>query len=235
MYSFGQLLAEDRVVVEPEVAQHLDEPAALPRPSRRRPPPPPPIDARSFISVVSATVQPWLTSPRRWSSGTRTSLKNTSLNDAPPVIWRSGRTSTPGRLHVDHEAGEALVLGLVGVGAADDLADVAVLGARGPHLLAVDDPLVAVALGPGLQAGEVGAGARLAEQLAGDDVAAVHRRQVARPSPRRWRGRGSSGRPCRARCRRTPGRATSYRDFERGVEPLVGRPAAPGRRTPRAR
>ena len=26
----------------------------------------------------------------------RTSVKNTSLNEAPPVIWRSGRTSTPG-------------------------------------------------------------------------------------------------------------------------------------------
>ena len=48
------------------------------------------------MSVVRATAHPWLTSPRRWSSGTRTSLKNTSLKDAPPVIWRSGRTSTPG-------------------------------------------------------------------------------------------------------------------------------------------
>ena len=54
------------------------------------------MEDRSFMSVVSATDHPWLTSPRRWSSGTFTSLKNTSLNDAPPVIWRSGRTSTPG-------------------------------------------------------------------------------------------------------------------------------------------
>src|SRR5262249_18269908 len=60
------------------------------------PPPPAPMEARSFMSVVSATAHPWLTSPSRWSSGTRTSLKNTSLNEAPPVIWRSGRTSTPG-------------------------------------------------------------------------------------------------------------------------------------------
>ena len=48
------------------------------------------------MSVVRATVQPPLTSPRRWESGTRTSVKKTSLNEAPPVIWRSGRTSTPG-------------------------------------------------------------------------------------------------------------------------------------------
>ena len=152
-------------------------PSRSPGCSRPPPPPPPPapIAARSFISVVRATVQPLLTSPRRWASGTRTSVKNTSLKLAPPVIWRSGRISTPGRLHVDDEAGEALVLGQVGVGAGDDLADVAVVGARGPHLLAGDDPLVAVALGLGLQAGEVAAGARLAEELAADDVAAVHR------------------------------------------------------------
>ena len=48
------------------------------------------------MRVVRATVQPPLTSPRRWESGTRTSVKKTSLNEAPPVIWRSGRTSTPG-------------------------------------------------------------------------------------------------------------------------------------------
>ena len=48
------------------------------------------------MSVVSATVHPWSTSPRRISSGTRTSVKNTSLKEAPPVICRNGRTSTPG-------------------------------------------------------------------------------------------------------------------------------------------
>ena len=117
------------------------------------PAPPAPIDARSFISVVSATVQPWFTSPRRWSSGTRTSVKNTSLNDGAAGHLAQRPDLDAGRVHVDDEAGEALVLGQVGVGAADDLADVAVLRARGPHLLAVDDPLVAVALGPGLQAG----------------------------------------------------------------------------------
>src|SRR5690606_2530635 len=60
------------------------------------PAPSPPTLARSFISVVSATRQPPSTSPRRWSSGTRTSSRKTSLNSAPPLICRSGRTSTPG-------------------------------------------------------------------------------------------------------------------------------------------
>ena len=57
---------------------------------------PPPIDTRSFMSVVSDTRQPSPTSPRRSASGMRTSVKYTSLNSASPVIWRSGRTSTPG-------------------------------------------------------------------------------------------------------------------------------------------
>ena len=63
----------------------------------------------------------------------------------------------------------------VGVGAGQEHAEVGVLAARGPHLLAVDDPLVAVLDGPGLQAGQVRARLGLAEELApgllpGDDV-----------------------------------------------------------------
>ena len=44
--------------------------------------------------------------------------------------------------------------------------EVGVLGARVPHLLAADHPAVAVALGGGGEAGQVRAGARLAEELA---------------------------------------------------------------------
>ena len=60
------------------------------------PPAPPPMLTRSLPSVARATVQPALGSPTTSSSGTKTSLKKTSLNSLPPVIWRSGRTSTPG-------------------------------------------------------------------------------------------------------------------------------------------
>ena len=56
----------------------------------------PPMATRSLLRVVWATRQPSPTSPRRRSSGMRTSVRNTSLNSASPVIWRSGRTSTPG-------------------------------------------------------------------------------------------------------------------------------------------
>ena len=54
------------------------------------------IEVRSFDNVVIATRQPSPTSPMRSASGTRTSVRYTSLNSACPVICRSGRTSTPG-------------------------------------------------------------------------------------------------------------------------------------------
>ena len=55
-----------------------------------------PIDIRSFIKVVTATAQPLPSWSTRCESGTLTSSRKTSLNDAPPVIWRSGRAVTPG-------------------------------------------------------------------------------------------------------------------------------------------
>ena len=55
-----------------------------------------PIVVRSFMSVVIETRQPSPTSPIRSASAMRASVKYTSLNSASPVIWRRGRTSTPG-------------------------------------------------------------------------------------------------------------------------------------------
>ena len=83
-----------------------------------------------------------------------------------------------GLVHVAHEVGDALVLGHVGIGASEQHAEVGDLRTRGPHLLAVDDPLVAVADRRRGEAGEVGTGAGLAEELAprlaaGDGVADV--------------------------------------------------------------
>jgi hypothetical protein len=51
---------------------------------------------RSFISVVSDTFHPSPTLPRRWLSGMRTLLKNTSLKCEAPEICLMPRTSTPG-------------------------------------------------------------------------------------------------------------------------------------------
>ena len=54
------------------------------------------METRSFMSVVTATRQPSPSAPIRALSGMRTSVKKTSLNSASPVIWKRGRTSTPG-------------------------------------------------------------------------------------------------------------------------------------------
>ena len=48
------------------------------------------------MSVVLATRQPLPRPPMTQASGTRTSVMNTSLNIARPVISLSGRTSMPG-------------------------------------------------------------------------------------------------------------------------------------------
>ena len=55
-----------------------------------------PMSVDSLASVVRATGQPWSSSPTTSVIGTRTSVRNTSLKCAAPLIWRSGRTSTPG-------------------------------------------------------------------------------------------------------------------------------------------
>ena len=65
------------------------------------------------------------------------------------------------------------------VGAGDEHAPIAQVGERVPHLLAVDDPLVAVADCLGGEAGEVAAGAGLTEQLAPLFLAGEHRTEEA--------------------------------------------------------
>ena len=124
------------------------------------PPPlaiPPPMAARSFMSVVRATVHPSFTSPSRWRSGIA-HLGEEHLVERGPARHLPQRPDLhPGRVHVDDETGQALVLGGVGIRPADDLADVRQMGPRGPHLLAGHHPLVAVPHRLGLQAGQVAA------------------------------------------------------------------------------
>ena len=119
----------------------------------------------------------------------------------------------------------------------------------GPDLLAVHHPLVAVALGPGGEAGEVRAAARLAEQLApamlaGDDrpqqpglqvVGAVLEDGRRRPGscPRPWPrpARRSAPAPRRPRSPTAPaGRGRTSRAATSG-RPSPRRPAAPATST----
>ena len=62
-----------------------------------------------------------------------------------------GRISTPAARERHEERGEPLVLRHVGVGAGDGQAPVGEAGTGRPHLLTVQDPLVAVPHGPGRQ------------------------------------------------------------------------------------
>ena len=82
-------------------------------------------------------------------------------------------------VHVEGEVGQALVLGDVGVGAGHEHAAIGEVRVGVPHLLAVDDPLVAVALGPTGESGQVRAGAGLAEELAPGVLAGEHAPQQA--------------------------------------------------------
>jgi len=77
-----------------------------------------------------------------------------------------------GVLHVDPEHGEALVLRHIRIGADEQDAVVAEMGAGRPDLLAVDDPVVAILLGFRAQARDVGTAGGLGEELAPDLVAA---------------------------------------------------------------
>ena len=165
---------------------------------------PKPRASRSYISVVRPTAQPLLTSPSTWRSCTRTLSKKTSLNSASPVICLSGFTVTPGVLHVEQEVRDALVLGRVGIGAGQQHHPVGHVGERRPHLLAVDDVVVAVLHRPRLQRGQVGAGVGLRVALAPDLLAGEDLRRVAlllllgavrddrRARPCRRRGRSGS-------------------------------------------
>jgi hypothetical protein len=113
-------------------------------------------------------------------------------------------------LHVHQEVGEPLVLGRLGVRARDEHAPLRVLRGARPHLLAGEHPLVAIAHGARLQAGEVRAGVGLGESLTPDLISGQDWGQIAlllllgAPRHDRWTGeqqaehvgrQGSAGAP----------------------------------------
>ena len=112
-----------------------------------------------------------------FAPGTRASVRKTSLNEAWPFIWRSGADVDTRLAHGEHEAGDAAMLGHVPVGAREQKPPVGVMRARAPHLLTVEHPLVAVTIGAGREAGEIGAASGLAEQLAPRDLTRERRAQ----------------------------------------------------------
>ena len=151
------------------------------RSGRRRPSPiPTPSGARPTASrrpPASRRRPP----PTRWASG----IAGTVEEDLAEVDLAGDVAQRPdvdaGLVQVDQEVGDAAALGDVGVGPGEQHRVVGGEAPRGPDLLAGDDPLVAVELGPGGQRREVGSGARLAEELAPDLLVAHDRRQEAQP------------------------------------------------------
>ena len=129
---------------------------------------PAPSMVRSLASVVSATDQP---SPRPpiWLSAARAaSVRNTSLKIDSAGHLPDGPNLDAGLVHLDDEVGQPGVLGYDRGRSGRPGSVAGDVGTRRPHLLAVDDPLLAVTLGPGLKPGQVGAGPGLGEQLAPD-------------------------------------------------------------------
>ena len=135
---------------------------------------------RSWASEPVEIDQPWFSVPTRWSRGTTTSSKNTSLKStwSDRLSSGNGRTRDARRLHVDDHDADAAVLRRVGVGAHEAEAVVGVVRSRGPDLLAADHEVVAVHLGARRQAGEVAARAGLAHSQAPGDLGAQRRQQV---------------------------------------------------------
>ncbi len=84
-----------------------------------------------------------------------------------------------GTFHIDDQRAHPLMLRRVGIGPHEQLAEVRAMRDRGPHLLPVDDKLVAFKLRAARYRREIRARARLRHPLAPDFLARENRLQVA--------------------------------------------------------
>ena len=84
----------------------------------------------------------------------------------------------PRRAHRKQDVGNALMLGALSLGAHKAEDHVGILGGGGPDFLAVDDEIMAVFHGAGLQRGQIGAGAGLGIALTPDNFAAQGGRNI---------------------------------------------------------
>ena len=164
---------------------------------------------RSYCSRRLAISQPPFSWPTRFSLGIFTSVKKVSQNGLSPRDQLDRPRLDAGRRHVDQHEARCPRASRRRVGAHQAEAPVGLVGVAGPDLLAVDQPVVALVLAAGLQAGEVGAGAGLGIALAPADLAAGRSSAGARPSAPRWR---TPAAPAPAsRCRTRPAAGGSRR------------------------
>ena len=150
------------------------------------------------------------------------------------AVDRAHRPHVDTRLvHIEDQPRDALVLRRVGIGAYEQFAVVGDVGASTPDLLAVDDVLIAVALGARAQRSEIRPGAGFREALTPHTVAAQDAGKVERAL-----FVGAFGDQCRARVHHadevdTDVRRVGARVFLEVHELLAdGEPAAPERRRP---
>ncbi len=120
--------------------------------------------------------QPWSTSPRTRSSGTRTSSKKTSQNFSGAVHRLDRPHRDPGTVHVDEQRGDPLVGRFGRPRAREEHAPLRVLGQARPDLLAADPPPLVGPRGPAGEGGQVAPRPRLGEPLAPDLVTAQQAR-----------------------------------------------------------
>ena len=101
---------------------------------------------RSWPSEPVATRHPPLSSPTKFSAGTRTSVKNTSLKSTSSLSHTdaNGRRTTPGVSVGINNTLMPLCFGIVGIGPHERQQHISVVGARRPHLLPVDHEVVAL-------------------------------------------------------------------------------------------
>src|ERR687897_136731 len=165
-------------------ARRSRSPATVPAVARHAPARPPPAagaEARPLEHQGGVRALPAIVEPADHRVVAHPGLAEEHLVEQRPAGHLAQRPHLDARLaHVDDEVRDPGVLGLVGVGAGDEHAQIGDVATGGPDLLAGDDPLFAILLGPALQPRQVGPGSGLAEELApaslpGDDVAQVAR------------------------------------------------------------
>ncbi len=130
------------------------------------------------MRVVIPTCQPWPSDAEDVLGGHPDVLEEHLVELGVPGDLAERADGDARRVHVDEEVGEPLVLRDARVGAGEQHHPVGDLREAGPDLLAVDDVVVAVPHGPGLERREVrarvGLGVALApDLLAGEDLLEV--------------------------------------------------------------
>ena len=147
--------------------------------------------------------KPWSGSPIRFASGTRTSSKKSSaVSDSSwPTLSSLRPRLKPSMVGLDPEQRDAVsALGLrVGACRDDDQVGGVAVGDEG--LGSVEDPVVAVAYGGGLQRREVGASGRLGHADGREDLAGHEARAATARAAPRWSARPGTARRCRRGCR----------------------------------